>query len=69
MPSRSPISPAVMGPDSSNSRTIAPRVWRSVLDVTAFAAPVLDVADTAAPVLDVTAFAAPASGRNFTTLL
>jgi len=34
-------------------------VWRSVLDVTAFAAPVLDVADTAAS----------ASGRNFTTLL
>ena len=30
MPSRSPISPAVMGPDSSRSWTIAPRVWRSV---------------------------------------
>jgi hypothetical protein len=69
MPSRSPISPAVMGPDSSNSRTIAPRVWRSVLEVTAFAAPVLEVTAFAAPVLEVTAFAAPASGRNFTTLL
>ena len=31
MPSRSPISPAVMGPDSSKSWTIAPRVWRSRL--------------------------------------
>jgi hypothetical protein len=29
-PSRSPMSPAVIGPASSNSWTIAPRVWRSL---------------------------------------